>query len=159
METWYRRVIDADPDRVDVSVSKANYLAAKWYGSTEDVLQFADELYRNANWRGHMPMAIARIHQGLASDAPDRGAYYREPRVWADVSRAFEPYLRAKPEDVEARSMYCYFACRAERWDVARRQFAALGNNVIINLNDFHSVQELDVFRRRAESAGKTGGL
>lgn len=158
METWYRRATAADPDGIDAPVAKANYLEPKWHGSVADVRRFVDELIQRGNWRGRLPAAIAHIQWFLALDTDDPPAYLRGPRFWADISRVFEPYLRAQPDDVDVRSTYCYFACMAERWDVARKQFETLGDNVMIQFYYFNTVEQMTELRHKAESAGRPKG-
>lgn len=154
MELWFKRAMDADPDNYQACLSKIYYLQPKWHGSVNEVLNFAQECYRTGNYRAHMPMILAEAHLYLSADLPQaqKDLYFANPAVWRDIQRVYEPYLRVERDDVDARSAYCGYACRAGRWSIAAKQFDLLGANVVPAYFGYGTVDEVKELRQKAKS-------
>ncbi len=150
MEKWLKLATDADPNDFEARKAKMYYLLPGWYGSEEDEAAYARECLDSQNWQGGVPFMASNIHLELANESGAKDAYYAQAAVWRDIQRLYEPYLIAKPDQVTARSDYCYFACHAKHWDIARKQFQAMGAEVPIR--NFGSVQNMQYFRQKAMS-------
>ncbi|HSZ57099.1 MAG TPA: hypothetical protein VK797_15635 [Tepidisphaeraceae bacterium] len=151
MEKWFARAMAADPDHYAAGDAKLNYLMPKWYGSEQDAVDFGRECYATGNWRGGLPRLLALGRVSLAGSPPDSYSYLGRPDVWNDVQRCFEPYLRVRPDDIEARSTYCLYAGIGGHWDIARKQFAILGPHVSPIPFDNH------ILIRRYQQSAQTG--
>jgi hypothetical protein len=158
MEMWFKRAMDADPDNFEACLSKMYYLEPKWYGSAEDMLKFANECYDGGNWRGRLPLMLADARRRLRFYEPDAAAYLRQPDVWNDIQRAYEPYLRVVPDDVQTRSDYCATACHAAKWNIARAQFQILGPHILPTIFGNGGIEEVNQLRQQAQSATPTSG-
>ena len=150
MEKWFKRAMDADPNSFGALTSKMYYLDPQWYGTEEDELAFAHECFASQNWQGNGPFMVSSIHMQLANESLSKDLYYAQPSVWRDIQRLYEPYLAANPDNVAARSDYCYFACHSKHWNVARQQFEAMGAEVPIR--KFGSFENMRDFREKAKS-------
>jgi hypothetical protein len=47
----------------------------------------------------------------------ERTNYWQRPDVWADVSSAYERYLRDNPNDSQQTAYYANYADDAQQWD------------------------------------------
>ena len=93
----------------------------------------------------------------MYEDSPE--SYFRNsPRAWPDAKRVYEPYLRVRPDDADARSAYCYYACASGHWAVAKEQFEILGDNVVPGYFGNGSMDEVKEYKKKAEAA-KSDGL
>ncbi len=158
MELWYKRALEADPDNLMACYNKLNYLEPKWYGSEQEVLAFAEECFKTGNYGARFPMMITRAHQALAVYSAEPEAYYKKPLVWHDAQRVYEPYLRVRPDDADARSAYCYFAGASGHWSIAREQLAILGSNIVPVYFGSGSLDDIKEFRKKAEATSKSSG-
>ena len=76
-------------------------------------------------------MILADAHKALAAYGTRKETYIEKPEVWQNIQRVYEPYLRVRPDDIDARSAYCSYACLSGNWNVAAKQFEMLGDNVM----------------------------
>ena len=130
MELWFKRAMEADPDNITACNHKMYYLEPKWYGSEEEVLAFGEECYKTGNYTAKIPMLLIAAHKTVSSYTPDQMVYYKQPRVWQDMKRVLEPYLRVRPDDYESRNQFCSLAGATGHWDVAHEQLDHLGDHV-----------------------------
>ncbi|MDB5291445.1 MAG: hypothetical protein JWL69_2686 [Phycisphaerales bacterium] len=157
MEKWFERAMAADPDNLDACERKITYLLPRWYGSAEELLQFGQDCYEEGNWRGGLPLLLARVHETISDDAADKRKYLSQPLVWEDFVRVYEPYLSARPNDLKARSRYCSIASTIGKWAVAHKQFELLGDNVV--LEPFGSSTNLNTYRDLARKGAANSRL
>jgi hypothetical protein len=157
MEKWFERAMIADPDNLLACERKITYLLPRWYGSDQDLLQFGQDCYEEGNWRGGIPLVLARVHETISNDSADRRKYFGQPLVWQDIVCVYEPYLSACPNDVKARSRYCGIACTIGKWAVAHKQFELLGDNVV--LEPFGSASNLNAYRDLARTGAEKSRL
>lgn len=153
MELWYDRAMKADPDNVAAAKKKMYYLEPKWHGSAEDMLSFGRELLRGRNWPAKLPFLLTDAHVTLSGYARDRAAYWTQPGVWEDVQAVYEGALEHDPKNDYWRSFYAKLACWCGRYDVARRQFEAVGDRV--RTDAFKDKAELDRLRAEASEKGR----
>jgi hypothetical protein len=160
VDLWFGRAMAADPDNFDACLRKLVYIEPKWNGSAQEMLGFSEECFRSGNYAGRLPMVLAIAHRSLATYLDKPETYYAQPAVWRDMQRVYEPYLRVRPEDVDARSAYCAFACMGGHWDTAVKQFSLLGNNVIPAWFGSGTLEDVKQFRQKAMSkSGPADGL
>ncbi len=129
MEMYYERAMKLDPNNLEACKRKMTYIEPKWYGNRDAVLEFARELARGQNWDGMLPFLIVEAHSVLASYTTNRANYFLDPEVWRDIRPAFEPYLRAKPNQRLVRTRYAKIAIECGQHAIAHEQFQFLGNN------------------------------
>lgn len=147
MEAWFDRAMAENPDNYQACSRKLYYLEPKWNGSVEQMMAFGHECLEGGNWTANIPFILLEAHRELAQYAGD--TYWSKPQVWADVRAIYEPLLKATGVNPYARSAYCYYACRAGKWDVARRQFDTLGDKALAK--QFGGKEAMENFRKQAE--------
>lgn len=153
MERWYERAMKADPDNVSACKKKMYYLEPKWHGDREQMLGFGRELLKGGNWGALLPFQLIDAHLTLAGYEKDKAAYWKRPDVWEDVKAVYEAALLHDPNRAWWRSFYAKLACWCGHYDVARRQFEAVGERV--ELGAFKDPAELDRLRAEANEKGK----
>lgn len=156
MEQWFKRAMEADPNNYAACSHKLYYLEPKWHGSPEEMLAFGRECLRGGNWTGRLPFILVDAHTQLAryvKDNPD--SYYQQPGVWTDLRSVYDPFLKQNPQAIRERSQYALYACRAEQWEEADRQFQALGDRVDPSV--FPDRNQFGRLRAEASAKAKNG--
>jgi hypothetical protein len=126
MEKWFRRAMEADPDCLAACRAKLDWLLPKWYGTQEDVDEFAYQCYRTQNWHAQIALLldVDRIHYPFVKQP--LYVTWGTPVEWRNLKAVYEGYLKEYPEDRYARTRYAVVSVRSGRFDVAREQFKAL---------------------------------
>lgn len=127
-ELWFERATRADPD---------HYPAWQLRLETFDTdspgyLDFARQALATGSFETRIPLIIIEVHEELqylestpwASLVPN--AYYARADVWADVSTAYEGFLRANPDADDDRRAYLQLAYAGGHWSTAAEQLAIL---------------------------------
>jgi hypothetical protein len=115
LELWFQRGMKIDPADAGLCREKLEYLRPRWYGSTEEMIKFGRECTENTNWAGEVRLMLPEAHYEAAQEIQDnsqRGAYWRQPKVWSDIHYAFEQYFKLYPEAVSYRQNYARYAVR-----------------------------------------------
>jgi hypothetical protein len=127
MELWFGRAMKADPDDYEACRNKANYLTPKWYGSDDELWNFAVECAQSKAWGGKVPLLFEEELQGDLGQK--RAAYLGDPDKWAIMEAAFRGYLAQFPNSTYHRSVFARYAVEGQHWAVAEEQFKILGEN------------------------------
>ncbi|HSI34615.1 MAG: hypothetical protein ACAI43_15610 [Phycisphaerae bacterium] len=141
-DKWFDRAMKLYPNDLVACQMKHTYLQEN--GTVEQRLAFGRECLAGGNWGSRIPLILCDVHAQLGSDP-------RDAEVWADLTAAYEGYFKRFPNANADRSAYCYSACLADQWRVARTQFDALGDHLVWTF--FNSQQQLDEYRKRAKAA------
>lgn len=134
MEQWFARAVAADPNCYEAYWRKLLYLEPKWYGSVKEMIGFARQSANKANWNAGTPLILIEAHLDASRYTADgyqpkpQPAYFKDPRVWNDVKRVYDEYLKRFPESLYHRSRYAQIACWAEQWQEADKQFKTMGD-------------------------------
>jgi hypothetical protein len=155
LETWFRRAMDADPDSYEAAHKKMLYLEPKWYGTEEELLEFAHQCFHTRNWESRIPFVLISAHSDLADVGGEPNNYWKRPEVWNDVEQLYTAYLAWNPNSSFDRSHYALKAFRAEKWKLANELFVALGDKPDLNAMKC-SMAAYDQMRQTAASKVKT---
>ena len=149
MEQWFQRAMALDPNYYEACYAKLYYLEPKWYGSREDMFEFASECLRSEKWGGRVPLIVIDAHEDFAKTLQkgERAGYWKRPEVWQDLKQAFDKFFRLNPNASGWHHNYALYAYRAEQWEDLNRQIALLGN---VNYSYFGGRQEYDKMVRLA---------
>lgn len=132
-EQWFDRATKADPDNHEARHAKLVYLEPKWHGSAEDMIAFGRECAKTGNFDAGLPLLLPLAHERVARygeseyHAEPQHAYFKDPKVWAEIKSVYDEYVRRVPDSLFHRSRYATFACWAEDWKTADEQFRAMG--------------------------------
>lgn len=151
LEDWFTKAMNANPDDFAACATKLNYIRPAWWGTVAQETEFGDECFKTENWRAAIPFCKAVKYEGLSRGMDDPSAYFVTPEVWTEIREVYEPYLLAVPDDIDMRARYCMWACRANHWDVARKQFEMLGG--YFPIHRFQYPEKLQRFRTTANRA------
>jgi hypothetical protein len=61
MEQWFQRAMSLSPNYYEACYAKLHYLQPKWFGSNEDMLEFAGECVNSSKWGGHVPLILPTV--------------------------------------------------------------------------------------------------
>lgn len=120
MEMWFNRAMADDPDDYDAASAKLNYIQPKWYGSTQDMLEFGRECVQSTNWGSGLSLILIDAHWDIYNqyiDAAARTNYWQQPVVWDDISSAYERYFQSYPNDTGRIAYYARYAYYARQWN------------------------------------------
>jgi len=128
-EKWFRRAMDADPDNWEACSGKMEYVHPKWYGTDEELEEFAQQCYATHNW--YARITLLSDYSFTYADAakimlPAFTEYLKAEGVWGRYVVAYEPYLFRYPDDIQVRTRYAVLSVSAGKLDVAKKQFEAL---------------------------------
>lgn len=126
-------VMDCDPDHYGCHSSALQYLCAKWYGSHEEMFDFAETAAARARpGRLLAALPIEAVTEYLTEHPGRRGPVPRQ-RVNAAVDRALEVCAGYEAGDRDAARIRNHLALalvRCGRWEEALRQFELIGTDV-----------------------------
>jgi len=143
MELWFGRALELNPTDYDTCVEKLWYLMPRWHGEHADLLKFGRECVVHPTWKGEVPLTLMRAHEYVAGDLPKsrRGAYWQDPKVWAEVKQSYERFFEINPRDIGWRHNYAKAAWRSHAWKDLNQQVRLLGE---INYTYFGGREEFD---------------
>jgi hypothetical protein len=156
MEQWFQRAMALNTNNYDACWAKLYYLEPKWYGSRDQMLEFAAECLNSDKWGGHVPLIVVDVHEKIAKTlgADAQEDYWKRPEVWTDLHQAFEKFFRLNPDATGWHHNYALYAYRAQQWDELNKQIGLLGP---INYNYFGGREKFDeIVRQAKEHAAKT---
>ncbi|MBV9462821.1 MAG: hypothetical protein JO317_01205, partial [Verrucomicrobiae bacterium] len=133
MEEWFKRAMAANPGSYTACSRKLYYLLPFVQGGEAQMLQFGRACYELGDWDADVPMILAAAHHKI-SWYEDKDEYFSRPEVWNELSRAYEERLRRTPDAFSHRTHYAILACKTGHWEVAKRQFDALGDLARVDL-------------------------
>lgn len=134
MELWFQRAMELNPNDDQACYAKLHYLQPRWYGSHEEMLQFATQCVENPAWSGRVPLVLAHAMTIYLGDYPkaDQPRLWQNPKVWALVEKSYEAYLQKNPKDEAARHDYLVAAHRSSAWNVFARELKKIGSIKLI---------------------------
>jgi hypothetical protein len=143
MEKWFQEAMELDTNYYDACYAKLHYLQPQWYGSKQEMLEFASECLRSTEWGGHVPLIVLDAHQMIANSLPrpQRSDYFKRPEVWSDLKQAFDKFFRLNPQATGWHHDYALYAYRAEQWSDLNRELKLLGK---VNYDYFGGKDEFD---------------
>ena len=151
MEIWFNRAMALDPNYYDACSAKLYYLEPKWYGSTEDMLEFGRECVTNHDWGGHIPLILLDAHKSIQRqyiDDSEKSNYWKQPEVWSDLKSAFERFFELNPDAIGWYHDYAKYAYQAGQWDTLNRIIPKLGQ---INYSFFGGTNEFNKMLQQAK--------
>jgi hypothetical protein len=119
LELWFGRSMALNPNDYAACSSKLNYLTPKWYGSTEDMLQFGRECAANKQWGGNVPLVLLDAHywiNGGWTAKSEQTNYWKQPEVWSDLDSAYERFFAANPDATGRYYQYAWYAYKCGQW-------------------------------------------
>jgi hypothetical protein len=145
LAVWVDRALKASPNN-DAAISNLIwFLAPRWFGSDEQVLQTGRQYFARAQRDRLSPvMALLLVNahkQTVMPDSvpglkPDEETWhadetFRTEGVWKDVQDVFGWILKTYPDSAYYRSLFAAYACGADRWSVAKEQLQILGDRMV----------------------------
>ena len=119
LELWFGRAMALNPNDYAACSTKLNYLEPKWYGSTEDMLQFGRECATNVQWGGNVPMVILDAHYFIELEwtgKSEQTNYWKQPEVWADLNKGYQRFFEVNPDTTSRYYQYAWYAYKCEQW-------------------------------------------
>jgi hypothetical protein len=147
-ELWFRRATAGNPDNTIAYSVKLAFLMGT--DRKEAAHVFARSCADHDVPAMEIILVLPLYHHmmGTVNEVPD-AEYFKDPAVFEEIQEVYERYLGEAPDSVHQRCMYARYACWAERWDVAQKQFARLGDR--FDPGVFASKQQYDYLRLKAE--------
>jgi len=125
-------VMDCDPDHYGCHSSALQYLCAKWYGSHEEMFDFAEAAAARAQ-PGRLLAALPIVAATeYLTEHPTRGPVPRR-RIHAAVDHTLSACAAYAPDDPAVTGIRNHLALaltRCGRWEEALRQFELIGTDV-----------------------------
>ncbi len=132
LEIWFQRGKKIDPDDEQLYIAKLTYLQPRWFGSSEDMLQFGRECLKEGRWDSRIPFVLLSAHYWAAGDTvEDRRSYFAQPEVWKEIEPLFTTYLARYPSNYMRLSSYINYAASAGKWDLVSKLMHDHGWDVI----------------------------
>ena len=85
-----------DPTDYNACSAKLYYPEPKWYGSTQDMLEFGRECVTNHAWGGNVPLILVDAHRSIQRqyvDKLEQTNYWKQPEVWTDIKASFDRFF------------------------------------------------------------------
>ena len=87
-------------------LAKVDGLAPKWGGSEQELLKFISEVAWVDNSESSLPFIVPVAYGHLCTQYGGKAAYFAQPKVWADVERAYEILLTRFPKAAFFKTRY-----------------------------------------------------
>ena len=163
MEKWFERAMKADPDNMAACEFKLRYLHPKWYGKLDEFLGFGWQCVRTKNARGMLPLAtVAGILENFPVGdrvtpelLPQLRDFYSNKYGWHLTDTALTVLTREHPEKTKLHGLHARLACVAGKFDVARREMAAVGKVDVLYLSGGFGSPAAMAFYREWAATGK----
>jgi hypothetical protein len=159
MEKWFRRALEADPNHKPAVTYKMNYLAPKWHGSREELLEFGRQLAKTDRWDTSLPLELVSAHHELANESRNIMGYFRgDPEVWKDIEPVLEAMRKKHPDSPLGASLYLYYAWLSDR-NAAQADEYVRAQKLELRRGQFRNDQMFEAAKQWAkEGAAKGGG-
>jgi len=128
MEKQFQRAIKADPSEYQEYAVKLQYLMPKWYGSKDEMFDFARESSKNAPPHSLVPKVLLDAHWEMNWQTKD-GTYLKNPAVWDEMKSTYNRLLNDFPNANSLRNWYAFGAYLAGDYGLANEQFAIIKDN------------------------------
>lgn len=94
--------------------------AAEWGGSSEEVLEYAHTVSKNAGTQSLLPLLIPAAYDTIApsNTYAEKKAFLSQPAVWDEISKSYEHVIKAYPDTAEWYSKYAEAAWKAGKLDI-----------------------------------------
>ncbi|WP_405436113.1 hypothetical protein OG373_04860 [Streptomyces avidinii] len=125
MQRIWKEITTRDPHHYDAHYAALQYWCAKWRGSEERAMSFAQRAAADAPL-GSLLTALPLIAWYEHRDTDARSAAFRSPHLVSLVDAALADVAAAPsnhPNTAEVRHLLAYFLTRQKRYDAALEQF------------------------------------
>ncbi|HUA64421.1 MAG TPA: hypothetical protein VME24_01140 [Alphaproteobacteria bacterium] len=119
LDLWFQRAMALNPYDYDACSTKLLYLQPKWYGSTDDMLEFGHECATNMAWQGEVPLILLDAHYCIScmyTNEADQENYWKQPDVWPDIQTAYERFFQVNPDATGRYGQYAFYAYKCGKW-------------------------------------------
>jgi hypothetical protein len=158
MELWFNRAMELDPNDYDACSAKLYYLEPKWYGSTEEMLEFGRECVTNQAWGGHISLILLDAHKSIQRqyvNDTEKNNYWKQPGIWPDLKSAFDRFFELNPDAVGWHHDYAYYAYQCQQWNEFLHQVSLFSTGT--NYEYFGGKDEFDnMVQLATENAAKS---
>jgi hypothetical protein len=164
MELWFNRAIAVDPLYYNAYANKLYYLEPKWYGSQQEMLDFARKVSKSAPPDSDLRIFIAKAHRDLSqysspgdnSDGHDKADYFKgNATAWKDIHDAYMDYLPFHAEGRKNYLRYAELAAYCGQWEQAHWAFM----QVPVDYYDWNIFQSADDQNKLAETATQQAAI
>jgi len=126
LDEWFEIGRRLDPGNLAWYSVKLDWLRPGWFGSNDEVIDFARSLRQTAPWGIRAPMIFLDALDVVASAQPESTRFWRQGSVCDDVQSLYEEFLSRYPDASADRSRYALRLAECGRWKDADRQFKLL---------------------------------
>ncbi len=154
LDEWFEVGRRLEPGDYWWYTRKLDWLQARWYGSDEELLDFARGLRKEGNWGVRAPMALLDAHDMLAKGPPKQNDYFMQQAVCDEIASLYDDFLQRYPDAGYDRSMYAMRLANCGRWTEADRQFQLLTPDRV-RVGVFGGRANFEARRRLAASRGR----
>ena len=157
MEKWFENAVQAEPTYYRAYRTKLHYLKPIWYGSNEEMLEFARDCAAHPPTESRVAFILVDAHDFLSYRSEGNGQkredYFTKPEVWKEVKAVYEEHLSMYPDSMWDRNYFAKYACYAKDYEEAKQQFEYIGNDM--ELQAWNSEKEFKRYKAIAYSNGK----
>jgi hypothetical protein len=154
LEAWYQIGRRLEPGDYWWYTRKLDWLQARWYGSDQDLLEFARGLRQEGNWTVRAPLALLDAHDLIAKGPPRQNEYFVQHDVCDEITGLYDEFLTKYPDAGYDRSMYAMRLANCGRWKEADQQFQLLTPDRV-RVGVFGGRTNYEARRRLAASRGR----
>lgn len=133
MEQYFQSGISACPWHFQLHLVKLRYLKPKWYGSTNEMFNFAEQCLALSGQYPYLGLvmvdALYETHEFIRKGENFLG----RNDIWPIVEKIYTAFFTKYPDDIRRRFYYAYHAQKAQKYDVALEQFEIIGDRWMEN--------------------------
>jgi hypothetical protein len=127
MEEYFRNAISASLWHFGAHYHKLHYLMPKWHGTLKKMYDFTMQCMKFADEHPYMGLVAVAAFNEVHDRSSENENYLGRKDVWPIVEKIYNNFFEKYPEDIRRRFNYAYHAYKAEKYDVATKQFEMIG--------------------------------
>lgn len=145
MERYYKNGIAACPWHYRLNYEKLRYLMPKWYGSTEEMLDFGKQCLGKSEEYIYLGLVMVDALNEIHTYGPEGENFLGREDVWPTVEKVYARFFEKYPDNIRRRFAYADHAYKARKDDLALEQFEIIGDRWTMYTN----WDSLETYNRR----------
>jgi hypothetical protein len=133
IEQYFQNGLSACPWHFGLHLEKLRYLKPKWYGSTKEMVDFAEHCLALSKQYPYLGLvmvdALYETHYFISKEKNFLG----RNDIWPRVEKIYAAFFAKYPDNIRRHFYYAYHAQIAKKQDVAFEQFETIGDRWLEN--------------------------
>jgi hypothetical protein len=128
MEQYFQNGVSACPWHYQLHLAKHRYLKPKWYGTSEEMFNFAQQCLASLAQYPYLGLVMIDSLYETHKYSRKEDNFLGRDDIWTTVEKIYGAFFAKYPDDIRRRFYYAYRAYKAEKYPIAYKQFEIIGD-------------------------------